>query len=119
MFAVIAALLGLAGVDRAGDPGLADQGPGSDLVRVAGRGGRRRGYHGPHASTDAAGRHRTSELPEGEPVGAVLPPEAIAARVDGELRDLSFVPTADATVEPVDPASTTTGSTCCGTPPRT
>ena len=33
-----------------------------------------------------------TELPEGEPVGSVLPPEAIAARVDGELRDLSFVP---------------------------
>jgi threonyl-tRNA synthetase len=45
------------------------------------------------------------ELPEGEPVGAVLPPEAIAARVDGELRDLSFVPAGDAAVQPVDPAS--------------
>jgi threonyl-tRNA synthetase len=41
------------------------------------------------------------ELPEGEPVGSVLEAEAIAARVDGELRDLSFVPVADATVEPV------------------
>ena len=38
----------------------------------------------------------TVELPEGEPVGAVLPPDAIAARVDGELRDLSFVPAGDA-----------------------
>ena len=37
----------------------------------------------------------TTELPEGEPVGTVLPPEAIAARVDGELVDLSFVPTTD------------------------
>ena len=45
------------------------------------------------------------ELPEGEPVGAVLRPEAIAARVDGELRDLSFVPAGDAAVQPVDPAS--------------
>ena len=45
------------------------------------------------------------QLPEGEPVGAVLPPEAIAARVDGELRDLSFVPGGDAAVEPIDPAS--------------
>ncbi|HEV2951894.1 MAG TPA: threonine--tRNA ligase, partial [Actinomycetota bacterium] len=49
------------------------------------------------------------ELPEGEPVGAVLTPEAIAARVDGVLRDLSFVPdaqeAADSTVEPVEPAS--------------
>ena len=41
------------------------------------------------------------ELPEGEPIGAGLPRAAIAARVDGELRDLSFVPKADATVEPV------------------
>jgi len=45
------------------------------------------------------------ELPEGEPVGSVLPPTAIAARVDGELRDLSFVPAADARVEAVEPAS--------------
>ncbi|HWL91768.1 MAG TPA: threonine--tRNA ligase, partial [Actinomycetota bacterium] len=49
------------------------------------------------------------ELPEGEPVGAVLPPETIVARVDGALRDLSFVPdadgSADATVEPIEPAS--------------
>jgi threonyl-tRNA synthetase len=41
------------------------------------------------------------ELPEGEPVGSALPPDAIAARVDGELRDLSFVPPGDAAVEPV------------------
>ena len=45
------------------------------------------------------------ELPEGEPVGGVLGPDAIAARVDGEVRDLSFVPTEDASVEPVDTAS--------------
>ncbi|MGZ5214149.1 MAG: threonine--tRNA ligase, partial [Actinomycetota bacterium] len=45
-----------------------------------------------------------TELPEGEPVGAVLPPEAIAARVDGELRDLSFVPASDAAVEAVLPS---------------
>ena len=31
---------------------------------------------------------RSTELPEGEPIGSVLPPEAIAARVDGELADL-------------------------------
>ena len=43
-----------------------------------------------------------TELPEGEPIGSVLPPDAIAARVDGELRDLSFVPTSDATVEAVE-----------------
>jgi len=41
------------------------------------------------------------ELPEGEPIGSVLPPDAVAARVDGELRDLSYVPDADAAVEPV------------------
>ena len=42
------------------------------------------------------------ELPEGEPVGSALAPGAIAARVDGELRDLSFVPAGDAVVEPVE-----------------
>jgi threonyl-tRNA synthetase len=41
------------------------------------------------------------ELPEGEPVGSVLPPGSIAARVDGELRDLSYVPDDDAHAEPV------------------
>jgi threonyl-tRNA synthetase len=46
---------------------------------------------------------RTTELPEGEPVGSVLPPEAVAARVDGDLVDLSFVPPGDAMVEPVAP----------------
>jgi threonyl-tRNA synthetase len=46
-----------------------------------------------------------TELPEGEPVGGVLGTGAIAARVNGELRDLSFVPPGDATVEPVDAAS--------------
>ena len=46
-----------------------------------------------------------TELPEGEPVGSVLPKGSIAARVDGELRDLAFVPGGDAAVEPVDPAS--------------
>jgi threonyl-tRNA synthetase len=46
---------------------------------------------------------RVTELPEGEPVGSVLPPEAIAARVDGELVDLSFVPTTDGKAEPVLP----------------
>jgi len=44
---------------------------------------------------------RTTELPEGEPVGSVLAGQAIAARVDGELVDLSFVPPGDAKVEPV------------------
>ncbi len=41
------------------------------------------------------------ELPEGEPVGAGLPKGAVAARVDGVLRDLSFVPARDCKVEPV------------------
>jgi threonyl-tRNA synthetase len=45
----------------------------------------------------------TTELPEGEPVGSILPPEAIAARVDGELVDLSFVPATDGKVEPILP----------------
>jgi threonyl-tRNA synthetase len=45
------------------------------------------------------------ELPEGEPVGAALPKGTIVARVDGELRDLSFVPAADAEVEPISPHS--------------
>ena len=44
---------------------------------------------------------RATELPEGEPIGSVLPPEAIAARVDGELVDLSFVPVTDGKAEPV------------------
>jgi threonyl-tRNA synthetase len=43
----------------------------------------------------------STELPPGEPVGAVLPPGAVAARVDGVLVDLSFVPAADASAEPV------------------
>jgi threonyl-tRNA synthetase len=38
---------------------------------------------------------RDVELPEGEPVGSILPPEAIAARVGGTLVDLSFVPDRD------------------------
>jgi threonyl-tRNA synthetase len=46
-----------------------------------------------------------TELPEGEPVGAALPKAAIAARVDGVLRDLSFVPGSDIQAEPVLPDS--------------
>lgn len=46
---------------------------------------------------------RSTELPEGEPVGSVLSPEAIAARVDGELVDLSHAPAADGKAEPVLP----------------
>ncbi|HSJ50834.1 MAG TPA: threonine--tRNA ligase [Actinomycetota bacterium] len=46
---------------------------------------------------------RVMELPEGEPVGSVLPPQAIAARFRGELVDLSFIPAADGEVEAVVP----------------
>jgi threonyl-tRNA synthetase len=45
------------------------------------------------------------ELPEGEPIGTALGKDAVAARVDGILRDLSFVPEAGAGVEPVLPGS--------------
>jgi threonyl-tRNA synthetase len=45
------------------------------------------------------------QLPEGEPVGSALDAGAIVARVDGELRDLAFVPAGDAMVEPISPAS--------------
>jgi threonyl-tRNA synthetase len=44
----------------------------------------------------------TVSLPEGEPVGSALPPGGVAARVDGVLRDLSFVPDGDVAVEPID-----------------
>ncbi|MFL5791240.1 MAG: threonine--tRNA ligase [Actinomycetota bacterium] len=44
----------------------------------------------------------TVNLPEGEPVGSALAPSVLAARVDGVLRDLSFVPEHDCSVEPVD-----------------
>jgi threonyl-tRNA synthetase len=47
----------------------------------------------------------TVELPEGEPVGAALPRGTIAARVDGELRDLLHVPSGDSYVEPISPES--------------
>jgi threonyl-tRNA synthetase len=41
------------------------------------------------------------ELPEGEPIGSALPAGTLVARVDGLLRDLSYVPEDDATVDPV------------------
>ena len=44
---------------------------------------------------------KTVELPEGEPVGQVLPPTAIAARMGGVLVDLSAIPAADVEVEAV------------------
>ena len=46
-----------------------------------------------------------AELPEGEPAGNVAPKGAVAIRVDGALRDLSFVPDSDVTVEPVEASS--------------
>ena len=44
----------------------------------------------------------TVALAEGEPIGSALPPGSVAARVDGELRDLSYVPAGPVAVEPVD-----------------
>ena len=46
----------------------------------------------------------STELPEGEPIGSVLSSGAIAARFDGELVDLSFVPSQHGKAEPVDAA---------------
>jgi threonyl-tRNA synthetase len=46
---------------------------------------------------------RAVELPEGEPIAGALPAEAIAARVEGQLVDLSFVPEGDAEAIPVLP----------------
>jgi threonyl-tRNA synthetase len=48
---------------------------------------------------------RTVELPEGEPLAGALPPEAVAARFDGALVDLSFVPAADGEAAAVLPSS--------------
>src|SRR3990170_807297 len=42
-----------------------------------------------------------AELPEGEPLGSVLSPQAVAARFAGELVDLSFVPDVDGPVASV------------------
>ncbi|HEY7755566.1 MAG TPA: threonine--tRNA ligase [Actinomycetota bacterium] len=44
---------------------------------------------------------RATELPEGEPLGAVLPAEAIAARFADALVDLSFVPSGDGRAAPL------------------
>ncbi len=43
------------------------------------------------------------ELPEGEPIGSALPSDAIAARVDDTLVDLSFVPAGDLEVQVITP----------------
>ena len=45
------------------------------------------------------------ELPEGEPVGSALGSDAIAAKVDGVLRDLAHVPDGAAELEAVEPGS--------------
>jgi len=44
---------------------------------------------------------RHVELPEGEPIGQILPVEAVAARFGESLVDLSFVPQSDGKAEPV------------------
>jgi threonyl-tRNA synthetase len=43
----------------------------------------------------------TRDVPSGSPVGEVLPDDAVCARVDGELADLSFPAERDASVESV------------------
>ena len=48
-------------------------------------------------------RDRVVELPEGEPIAGALPPGAVAARVDGALVDVSFVPAGDVDATPVAP----------------
>jgi threonyl-tRNA synthetase len=47
---------------------------------------------------------RTVELPEGEPIGSVVGADAIAARFDDALADLSFVPASDGAARPVVPS---------------
>src|SRR5437667_5515363 len=44
---------------------------------------------------------RQVELPEGEPIGSVLPADAVAARVGDRTVDLSWVPDGDADVVPL------------------
>jgi len=46
---------------------------------------------------------RRVALPEGEPLGSILPPDALVARFDGALVDLSFVPDRDGKAEPIPP----------------
>ena len=60
-----------------------------------------------------------TDLPEGEPIGSVLPPDAIAARVDGELRDLSFVPDVGCDGRSRAGVGRATVSTCCDIRPPT
>src|SRR3989304_6254285 len=81
------------------------------------------GYHGPPMPPLTPPDGHTTELPDGEPVGSVLPGQAIAARGDGELVDLSFVPPGAVKGEPGQAAgaggatpspstATTDGPTC-------
>ncbi len=42
------------------------------------------------------------QLPEGEPLGSVVPPGSVAVRIDGVLFDLSHVPDGDVSIEPID-----------------
>ena len=59
------------------------------------------------------------ELPEGEPVGAGLPKGTVAARVDGVLRDLSFVPARRLQGRAGHDRRPTTACTCSVTPRHT
>src|SRR5437764_8184086 len=43
----------------------------------------------------------SKELPAGAPLGQALPEDAICARVDGRLVDLSWIPPGDVSAEPV------------------
>ena len=47
---------------------------------------------------------RSVALPEGEPIAGALPAGAVAARFEGDLVDLSFVPNGDGKAEPVSPS---------------
>jgi threonyl-tRNA synthetase len=47
---------------------------------------------------------RTVELPEGEPIGSVLEPDAVAARVEDRTVDLSWIPDGDVEVTPISQA---------------
>jgi threonyl-tRNA synthetase len=61
-------------------------------------------YHARSMPRIALADGTTTDLPDGEPLGSVLTPDAIAARFDGELVDLSFIPVGDGTTEAVLPS---------------